>query len=199
MSRYGIPVACLSALALSACAVAPPTGPQVAAMPGPGKNFAQFQQDDYTCRQYASGQTGGVAPAQAANQSVVTSAAVGTAIGAAAGAAIGAAAGNPGAGAAIGAGAGLLTGSAAGANAAQVSGGNVQRRYDIAYTQCMAANGEKVQDVTYVQQAPGPVYAYPAPAYGYYPPGYYPPPGYYDPYWGPEVSFGFYGGRGRRW
>ncbi|HWK48087.1 MAG TPA: glycine zipper family protein [Stellaceae bacterium] len=194
MSRYGVSVACLSALALSACAVAPPTGPEVAAMPGPGKNFTQFQQDDATCRQYAGGQTGGVAPAQAANQSAVTSAAVGTVIGAAAGAAIGAATGNPGAGAAIGAGAGLLTGGAAGANAAQISGASLQRRYDIAYTQCMAANGEKVQQN--VAYAAGPAYAYPAPAYYYGPPGYYPPPGYYDPYWGPEVSFGFYGGRG---
>jgi hypothetical protein len=196
MSRYGVSAACLSALALSACAVAPPTGPEVAAMPGPGKNFTQFQQDDATCRQYAGGQTGGVAPAEAANQSAVNSAVVGTAIGAAAGAVLGAAAGNPGLGAAAGAGAGLLTGTAAGAGAAQVSSGSLQRRYDIAYTQCMAANGEKIQqEVAYG----GPAYAYPYyPAYpAYY---YYGPPPYYGPYWGgPSVSFGYFYGHGRRW
>jgi uncharacterized membrane protein len=76
------------------------------ALPAQGKSFEEFQQDDATCRQFASTQTGNVAPAQAANDSLMNSAAAGTVLGAAAGAAIGAATGNPAAGAAIGAGSG---------------------------------------------------------------------------------------------
>src|SRR6478609_1666870 len=94
------------ALVLNACA-APPTGPSVMALPGQGKNFAAFQQDDVGCRQYAWQQTGGAAPGAAASQSAVGSAVVGTALGAAAGAAIGAASGAAGAGAAIGGATGL--------------------------------------------------------------------------------------------
>ncbi len=137
-------LASCSLLALGACAVAPP-GPSVTAMPGQGKSFEAFQQDDAYCRQAASYSTGGVDANTAATQSAVGSAAVGTALGAAAGALIGAAAGNPGAGAAIGAGAGLLTGSSVGAANAQVSGSNVQFRYDNTYAQCMFAHGNTVQ------------------------------------------------------
>ena len=132
------------ALGLAACA-APPPGPSVMALPGGGKDFQAFQQDDFVCRQFAAAQTGNANPSQAATQSAVGSAAVGTAVGAAAGALIGAAAGNPGAGAAIGAGSGLLVGSAAGANNAFASGGAVQSAYDMAYIQCMVAHGNTVQ------------------------------------------------------
>ncbi len=148
-------------------------------MPGKGKSLAQFQQDDASCRNYASAQTGGVQPAQAANQSAVGSAVIGTALGAAAGAALGAAAGNAGIGAAAGAGAGLLGGASVGANNAQVSAANIQDRYDIAYSQCMSANGNEVPE-----QAP---VAYGAPA------AYGPAPGYYyapAPYYGPSVVVG---------
>jgi outer membrane lipoprotein SlyB len=145
-------LATCSLLALGACAVAPPQGPSVVAMPGPGKTFQAFQQDDAMCRQAAFASTGGVDANTAATQSAVGSAAVGTALGAAAGALIGAAAGNPGAGAAIGAGAGLLTGSAAGAGNAQLSGAQVQNRYDTTYAQCMFSQGNTVQQ-------PQPAYA----------------------------------------
>src|SRR5277367_6933648 len=104
MLRVPALVAACSVLALGACAVAPPAGPTVAAMPGNGKSFEAFQYDDSICRQAASQQTGGVQPGQAAAQSAVGSAAVGTALGAAAGALIGAAGGAAGPGAAIGAG-----------------------------------------------------------------------------------------------
>src|SRR5215813_6348364 len=107
LRHFKTPLSLLSILLLGACAVEAPTGPSIPVMPGEGKTLGQFQQDDATCRQFASQQTGGASPASAANQAGVGSAVVGTALGAAAGAAIGAAAGNPAEGAAIGAGAGL--------------------------------------------------------------------------------------------
>ncbi len=186
-------------LALGACAVAPPPGPSVMALPGEGKNFAAFQQDDYSCRQFASMQTGGAAPAQAATNSAVGSAVVGTALGAAAGAALGSVGGAMGAGAAIGGATGLLAGSAIGANAAQASAGGLQQRYDMAYTQCMYSHGDSVQSAPSGYAGyPGygvPAYGYAAPAYGY-PAPYYPYPGYYGPAYGPSVSIGIGGGWG---
>ena len=192
MLRVASPIALLGALALGACAVAPPTGPSVMALPAQGKSFEQFQQDDAVCKQFASAQIGYGSPAQASTDSAISSAVVGTALGAAAGAAIGAAAGNPALGAVAGAGGGLLLGSAAGANAANLSAGAMQQRYDMGYLQCMSAKGESVP-TTQAGAAPGPpVYpAYPR----YYYPGYYP---YYYPgyYYGPPVYGSvFVGGR----
>ena len=160
----------LAALAVSACAVAPPTGPSVMALPAQGKSFEQFQQDDATCQQYASARIDYGTPQQAANESGVSSAALGTVIGAAAGALIGAAAGDPAVGAAIGGGGGLLVGSMSGIQNAYASGGALQQRYDMAYIQCMSAKGESVP------MAQGYPASYPpAYAYGMYPayPGYY--------------------------
>jgi hypothetical protein len=193
MSRLSVSAVLLGSLALGACVAAPPVGPSVAVMPGPGKTLAQFQQDDMTCRGYAQQQIGGAQPAQAANDSAVGSAVVGTGLGAAAGALLGAAAGNAGVGAAAGAGAGLLMGSAVGAQNAQISGEGLQQRYDVGYMQCMAANGESVPPP---QQAAQPVYA---PAYAYPAPVYYPypPPAYYG--YGPSVAVGVGFGGGRHW
>ncbi|HXZ92104.1 MAG TPA: glycine zipper family protein [Burkholderiales bacterium] len=168
------PVAHLSllaaaALALGGCVVAPPSGPSVMALPGEGRNFDQFRADDADCRQYANMQIGNGTPQQASVNSGVASAAIGTAIGAAAGALIG---GHEGA--AVGAGTGLLVGSTAGIGAANASGYTLQQRYDMAYTQCMYAKGDKV-----------PAAAESAPHYRrrvYYdsaPPPPPPPPGYY--------------------
>ena len=194
----------LGTLALGACAVGPPAGPSVAAMPGKDKSLEAFQQDDAACRGYAAQTLGGVSPADAANQSMANSAVVGTLVGAAAGAAIGAAAGNPAAGAAIGAGSGLLLGSASGAGAANYSAASVQRGYDISYAQCMTSRGDQVA----AGPAPGPYPGgpYPAGAYPYPPPAYayapypYPYPYYYP---GPFVGVGFGWGWGhhcwRRW
>ena len=61
---------------LSACVVTP-TGPNVLVLPAPGKPFEVFQADEAVCRQYARSQVG-IEPAEAANQSVVTSGALGT-------------------------------------------------------------------------------------------------------------------------
>jgi len=188
--------AVIAVLALTGCAVGPPPGPSVAAMPGQGKSFEAFQADDASCRQYAEQQTG-VAPQDAANQSFLGSTALGTVLGAAAGAAIGAAAGNPAMGAAIGAGSGGVLGAGYGAGAAQYSGSSVQYRYDAGYAQCMSAKGENVsQPAAQTAYAAPPAYSY---GYGY--PGYYPYypayPYYYGPaYYGPAVSVGFGWGSG---
>src|SRR5260370_11530426 len=97
-------------LLVGACAVAPPTGPSVMALPAKGKDLAQFQNDDLSCRQYAWNQIGGTAPADAANQSLANSVTLGTALGAAAGAPDGAATRNPAPRAATGPGRGLFLG-----------------------------------------------------------------------------------------
>lgn len=185
MVRFTSCLAAAGALALSGCVAPPPTGPSVMAMPAQGKSFDTFRQDDAVCRQYAAQQTGYTTPGQAATDSAVGSTVLGTVAGAAAGAAIGAAVGNPAAGAAIGAGAGFVGGSSVGAANAQMAGGAVQQRYDMAYIQCMAAKGESVPTAT----AGGP----PSPPPGAYPPGYppyaaYPPYGPYPYYYGPPVG-----------
>jgi len=193
-----------AALGLGACAVPPPPGPTVMALPGQGKSPQAFQQDEYACEQYATGQTGGASPTQAANNSAVGSAVVGTALGAAAGAALGSVGGAAGAGAAIGGATGLLAGSAIGANNAQASGYAVQQRYNMAYTQCMYSRGNTVQAPPsgYAGYPAGPGYAaypgYAYPGYAYPPPAPYYPygPGYYGPAYGPSLSIGIGGGFG---
>lgn len=154
-----------SAIGLSALAVAMmmaacttvPTGPSVAVMPGTGKSFEQFNDDDAVCRQFAANQNAGAA--DAANNKAVENGVVGTLIGAAAGAALG---GNH-QGAAVGAGAGLLVGSSAGANASQYGSYSVQRRYDISYEQCMYAKGNSVPMAARMQRQQQAPYAPPPP------------------------------------
>jgi surface antigen len=143
----------LLVLCVSGCAVGPPPGPSIAVLPGQNKDWSQFQQDEAACRQYASQYAGLASPQDAANQNTAGSAAVGTLLGGAAGAAIGAATGNPAAGAAIGATSGLVFGGAAGLSAAPYAAGQVQRRYDAGYLQCMYANGNQVPGVA--AAAPG--------------------------------------------
>jgi hypothetical protein len=161
-------------LMLGACTTIP-TGPSVLVMPGTGKSFDQFRDDDADCRQFALGQVGGATANETAVESGVKSAAVGAVVGALAGAAMG---GHQGAG--VGAGVGLLAGSAAGAGAGQASGYGLQRRYDNAYIQCMYAKGDRVP--VSGQLTPGPAQAVnppPPPASAYSPPP--PPPGYPPP------------------
>jgi len=200
MSRMLRLTALLGTLALGACAVGPPPGPSIGALPGKDKSLEAFQQDDAACRQYAAQTLGNVSPADAANQSTASSAVAGTLLGAAAGAAIGAAVGNPAAGAAIGAGRGLVLGTASGAEAGGYSAASVQRGYDISYAQCMTSRGDQVPALASAggpgagPYAGGPYaggpYPYPAPAYAYAPyPAYYPYPYAYYP--GPFVGVGF--------
>jgi hypothetical protein len=187
-------------VAMGGCAVAPPSSPGVVVLPGSGKSYEAFQADDGQCRAAAAQSVGYRSPQDAANQSAIGSAVVGTALGAAAGAALGAAAGNPGAGAAIGAGSGLLMGSAVGADNAQMSAAAMQQHYDVTYMQCMSAKGNKVPDVQTTGNYPPP----PGPDYSPY--SAYPPPYAYYPDYGylyapaPPIVFsygwGYHGGWG---
>ncbi len=143
-----------------------PTGPSVMVLPTQGKPFEVFQAEDAVCRSWARQQIG-MSPQETANQSVASGAAIGTIVGAGIGAVIGAASGHAGEGAAIGAGTGLLVGTSEGANAGHYYGWEAQRRYDIAYQQCMYAKGNVVPGVRVrrvERRLPPP-----------------PPPGYYDP------------------
>jgi len=159
------------ALAMSACTTVP-TGPSRMALPGAGKSFEQFNDDDRTCRTYSLNQSNGVSANKAGNDSFIESAAVGTAVGALLGAAVG---GHEGA--AVGAGTGLLFGSAAGGAAAEQSSYTVQQRYDNAYIQCMYAKGHKVpvsgNFIRSTDSVPSPAPAVAKPPTQYYPP---PPP-----------------------
>lgn len=163
-------------LAVGGCASTGPATPSVAVMPGKGKSYAAFQKEDDYCQSSAQRAIGNQSPGEAANQSAVTSAAVGTGLGALAGAAIGSMSGNVGAGAAIGAGTGLVAGSVVGAGNADAAGGSLQARYDTVYAQCMTASGNQVvapsrPEPVYVYERPAPVYVYPRPYYwghGYY-------------------------------
>jgi uncharacterized protein YcfJ len=157
----------VAVMGVSACAQAP-MGPTVAVMPGPNKPFEVFNEDQAICRQFAQQQTAGAQEAQT-NQTLI-GAGVGTLLGAGLGAAIGG-----GRGAAIGAGAGALGGTAVGASQAQETGMSAQRRYDIAYSQCMYSRGNQVPG--YVQPAPAAMSPPPPPPGAYPPPpGAYPPP-----------------------
>ncbi|SRR5579864_2769160 len=174
----------VAALMLAAC-VTMPKGPSVMALPGTGKNFDQFRSDDLECRDFANTQVGGTSASDAQSDSVAKSAVLGTVIGAAAGAAIG---GSQGAG--IGAGTGLAFGALAGTGAGDASGYSLQRRYDIAYIQCMYAKGERVPVSGRLESRsrapeymapppPPPGYAPASPSTGYAPPP--PPAGYSAP------------------
>ncbi len=163
-------VALLAPLVLVASCTTMPTGTSVMALPGTGKSFDQFRADDAECKSYAQYQVGGTTSQQAAVDSGVKSAAIGTAVGALAGAAIG---GHQGAGA--GAAAGLVVGSAAGVGSAETSGYGAQRRYDNAYVQCMYGKGERVPVSGQMVNAPARTRYAPSPSYAPPPP---PPPGY---------------------
>ncbi len=158
MKRNNMILGATLGMLLAGCA-SMPTGPSVAVMPGPGKPFDQFQSDNAICRQFAEQQIG-VNPNKVAREQVLTGAATGAAIGAATGALM--SHGHEGPTESM-AGAGLIVGSAAGANAANASTMTLQRRYDIAYQQCMYAKGNLI---------PG----YPAPRYTPPPPPPPPPP-----------------------
>jgi hypothetical protein len=165
----------LAVAVMSGCATMP-TGPSVTVFPGSGKSFETFQSDDFVCRQWANQQIG-ISPNDAVNQNLAGGAALGTLIGAGLGAAIGAAYGNPWAGAAIGGASGLVGGTAMSTGPAYAAGSEAQRRYDIAYQQCMYAKGNQVPGVvrpyrqTVPPPPPPPGSRAPVPP----PPGSYPP------------------------
>jgi uncharacterized protein YcfJ len=170
----------VAAIALAGCATTP-LGPTVPVMPAQNKPFEAFAQDQTICKQYADQQVNG--QAEVANNQAVGGAILTTVLGAGLGAAVG---GGPGA--AIGAASGAVVGSAGGANASGWRQGGIQRQYDIAYAQCMAAKGNQVPGMG----GGGPPRGYaaarpPMPPPGYYPP---PPPYYYgSPY--PPPPYGY--------
>lgn len=166
--KRGIFAGGLALAGLAGCASIP-TGPDVMALPGSGRTFDEFRSDDKVCREYAFEQIGGKALEQKANEKVLTNAAVGTAVGAVAGAAIG---GRGGAG--VGAGMGMVVGSVTGADGSQASTYGSQRRYDIAYVQCMYGKGHRVPvsaNYTTLPAPSSPAVTPPSP-----PPGNPPPP-----------------------
>ena len=128
------------AMTLAACAQAP-LGPSVQALPGPGKSFADFQQDNSICLGLAQAQIGDAQ--NQLNQQQGGAAVAGVLLGAALGAALGG-----GRGAAIGAGTGLAAGAAAGSDVAANNAATLQQRYDLAFSQCMFAKGNEVPGVT---------------------------------------------------
>lgn len=163
----------LALLVIGGCATIP-SGPSVMVLPPPEKPFEVFQAEDAVCKQWAAQQIGH-SPQETVDQNTVTGAVAGTVIGAGLGAAIGSTSGDMGAGAAIGAASGLLLGTVAGADSARVYGWEAQRRYDIAYMQCMYSKGNQIPGVATrtrsIQRMPPP----PPPGSGYEPPMYAPP------------------------
>ncbi len=136
---------CVFASVLTGCATAP-DGPRIAVMPAPGKPFEVFAADEKVCRNYAE-QSIGQSRNDAATKNFAGAAAVGTAIGAAAGAM-----GGDRGGAESGAATGLIVGSMVGAGESTNATQDAQRRYDIAYEQCMYAKGNQVPGYSAPQQ-----------------------------------------------
>jgi len=190
MKRMKLIAISLLILAVAGCATTMPQGPTVMVIPSQGKPFSQFQEEDANCRSWAE-KSMGISPAEAHNKESASGAAVGALTGAGAGALLGSASGHMGAGAAIGAGVGLLMGTAVGSDAGQISAREAQRRYDIAYAQCMASNGNLIgsqavdtapryyrrRRVIVVPADPPPIYYVVPPAPAYQPVPTYPPPG----------------------
>lgn len=135
-SWSGLGLAATAALA-AGCAEMP-TGPSVSVGPGPYKPFEVFMQDDELCRGWAAHSIGLPGHDDAA-RAFIASTAAGAALGALAGAALGGDRG-VGGGAAVGA----VAGAAAGSGQSAATAWSAQRRYDIAYQQCMYAKGNFV-------------------------------------------------------
>ena len=141
--------AAMAAGVLAAC-VQLPNGPSVAVMPPPGKPFEVFMADEHLCRDFAT-RSIGTSVSEAAAASMAGSVALGTAIGAVAGALAG---GHEAAGG--GAAAGAVFGTAVGVNQAAYTGREEQRRYDIAYSQCMYSRGNVLPGQTAPAYVPPP-------------------------------------------
>lgn len=131
-----------ASLLMAACAQMP-VGPSVAVMPGPYKPFDVFTQDDEMCRGWAAHSIG-IPGNEAAAKAFIASTAVGTALGALVGAAAG---GDRAVGS--GAAAGAAMGAMAGTGSSAAVAWSEQRRYDIAYSQCMYARGNVVPQYGY--------------------------------------------------
>ena len=140
--RFGLAGIVAAPLLVAGCAQMP-VGPSIAVMPSPSKPFEVFMADDAACRDWAARGIGAM-PQDATTQAFLGSALTGAAIGAAVG---GIAGGHQGAG--TGAAIGTAAGAMAGANQSAYIGYDAQRRYDIAYSQCMYAKGNQVPGAGY--------------------------------------------------
>lgn len=121
----------LPALLLTACAETP-MGPTAMVLPGPGKDYATFQQEQNFCKSQANAAVQGQAGRE--NRRALYGGLATTALGAGLGAAAGG-----GTGAGIGAGAGALGGALGGGLYSRNQQGNIQTQYNNAYVQCMIA------------------------------------------------------------
>jgi hypothetical protein len=167
MRKKTTAIALSSAVLLSAC-VSQPTGPTgLRVYPPPNKPPEVFFKDQSACKAYADQETAG--QADKANEREFGAAAIGTALGAGLGAAVGG-----GRGAAIGAAGGAVVGTGVGTSGTRYSQLSIQAQYNEAYSLCMTAYGNTVQN--YVPFRYVPPMLPPPPPPGYYPPGYYPPP-----------------------
>ena len=132
-----------AAMLLMASCAEMPTGPSIAVMPAPNKPFDVFVQEDQLCRGWAAhsiGQPGHDAAAQRLLSSTAAGLAIGTLVGAVAGGHR-----NVEAGAAMG----TVMGAATGASQSNEAAWSAQRRYDIAYQQCMYSKGNFVPSYGY--------------------------------------------------
>jgi hypothetical protein len=146
------PALMIPAILLAACAQTP-MGPTVQVLPGPNKSFADFQNDQAICRQFAQQAVGD--QARGANLRGLGVAALTTALGAGLGGAIGG-----GSGAGIGAAAGAVGGAGlAGVQTSQAQN-SIQAQYNAAFVQCMFSLGNSVPSMgppmVTRPQAPGP-------------------------------------------
>jgi uncharacterized protein YcfJ len=141
MKSKAIAASITAAFMLAGC-VTQPDGPTVSAMPGKNKSWSEFQRDDDACQGFAEDHVAG--KADSANDHAILSAIIGAGLGAALGGAIGG-----GNGAGIGAAAGGVAGTAYGGNQSERAQYSLQRRYDIAYSQCMMAKGNDVPPPDY--------------------------------------------------
>jgi hypothetical protein len=157
VAHPGLRVSLFAAALLATACAEMPVGPTVAVMPGPNKPFDVFAQDDGLCRNWAAHSIG-VPGHDATAQQMLSSMAAGAVIGAVAGGLIG---GDRGAGA--GAAMGTVVGASTGANQGAYTAVNAQRRYDIAYQQCMHARGNLVSGAGYSAYGWAPPAAVPAP------------------------------------
>ena len=138
VDRVRVAAVVLAATSLLLACAEMPSGPAVAVMPGPTKPFDVFVQDDQLCRGWASHSIG-LPGHDAAAEQVLKSTAAGAVLGAIAGAAMG---GDRGVGA--GAAMGTVMGATAGVGQSNYTAANAQRRYDVAYQQCMYSRGNAV-------------------------------------------------------
>lgn len=123
-------------LLLAGCAETP-MGPTIPVMPGPNTSFAQFQNDQAVCRNFADQAVRD--QARGANLRGLGTAALTTALGAGLGGAIGG-----GSGAGIGAAAGALGGAGLAGRNTMNANASIQRQYDNAFASCMFSLGNSV-------------------------------------------------------